>query len=205
MQVSLQDSSGISSATGPDEGTFVNLSGVWDAFRPTLKNGATYRNASFQLNFDTTKFAAGTSYQLNVITHDQMGNFSQGSLVIQVQNSGNIGLYDVFNRPNPVKQGSSTTFYFKVSSDADTNGAVPSTLQAAIRIHTISGKLVKILHTDLTPDNSLRPEAVWDLRDGFGNTVANGLYPYTVLLRVPNASGGNWKQYEQHGIVAVSR
>jgi hypothetical protein len=205
MSVTLQDSSGISSATGPDEGTLVNLSGVWDAYRPTLKSGATYRTASFQLNFDTSKFAAGTSYQLNVLTHDQMGNYSQGSLNIQVQKSGNVGLYDVFNRPNPVKQGSSTTFYFKVTSDPDTNGVVPSTLQAAIRIHTLSGKLIRILHTDLTQDNSLRPEAVWDLRDGFGNTVANGLYPYTVLLRVPNLSGGNWTQFDQHGIVSISR
>jgi hypothetical protein len=205
LQVNLADNTGISSATGPDEGTFVNLPGVWNTYHPTMKSGTSFRQASFQLNIDSTKFAAGSSHQLSVLSHDQMGNFSRGTLQIQVQNEDVVGLYDVFNRPNPVKNGSSTTFFFKVTATPDTNNAIPSSLQAAVRIHTLSGKLIRVLHTDITQEKALRPKAVWDLKDAFGNQVANGLYPYTVLLRVPGATVGSWEQYEKRGIVAISR
>jgi len=110
-----------------------------------------------------------------------MGNFSRGALQIQIQNEAAVGLYDVFNRPNPIKSGTSTTFYFKVTADPDTNNAIPSTIQASIRIHTLSGKLIRVLHTDLTQERALRPKATWNLKDEFGNDLANGLYPYTVL------------------------
>ena len=205
LEVRLMDSTGISSATGPDEGTLINLPGVWDTYRPELKSGATYRQASFQLNIDSTKFTRGTTHQLSVLTHDQMGNFSRGALQIQIQNEAAVGLYDVFNRPNPIKSGTSTTFYFKVTADPDTNNAIPSTIQASIRIHTLSGKLIRILHTDLTQERALRPKATWNLKDEFGNDLANGLYPYTVLLRVPGTTVGSWTQYEKRGIAALSR
>ena len=205
LEIKLADSTGISSATGPDEGTLINLPGVWDTYRPELKSGATYRQASFQLNIDSTKFTRGTTHQLSVLTHDQMGNFSRGALQIQIQNEAAVGLYDVFNRPNPIKSGTSTTFYFKVTADPDTNNAIPSTIQASIRIHTLSGKLIRVLHTDLTQERALRPKATWNLKDEFGNELANGLYPYTVLLRVPGTTAGSWKQFEKRGIIAISR
>ena len=106
--------------------------------------------------------------------------------------------------PTPPK-GHATTFYFKLLADADSNGTIPQTVQASIRIHTLSGKLVRILQTDLTDVGHPRPRAVWDLKDAFRNEVANGLYPYSVLLRVRDPNTRNWRQTEKRGIVAVSR
>lgn len=204
LQVDLTDSSGISSATGPDEGVIVNVPGVLDTWRPELTNGSSYRQASFQMTIDSSNYAAGANYTVAVLAHDQMGNYSRKSLQLQILNSGTNSLYDVFNRPNPVKSGDVTAFYFKVSSDPDTNNAIPSSLKASIRIHTLSGKLIKVLRVELSRDGTFLPKAVWDLHDQAGNAVANGLYPFSVLLRIPGQNG-SWSQIEHRGVVAVSR
>lgn len=205
LEVKLEDNAGISSASGPDEGTLVNLAKVWDTYRPDLKSGASYRQASFQLNFDSSKFVPGSTNQLSILTHDQMGNFSKGFLEVQIQQEDAVGLYDVFNRPNPIKRGGTTTFFFKVSSNPDDNNAIPSSVQAAVRIHTLSGKLIRVLNMDLTQEKALMPKATWDLKDAFGNELANGLYPYTVLLRVPGITAGSWRQFERRGVAVLSR
>jgi len=204
LQVDLSDSSGISSATGPDEGVIVNVPGVLDTWRPELTNGSSYRQASFQMTIDSSNYAASTNYTVTVLAHDQMGNYSRKSLQLQILSSGTNSLYDVFNRPNPVKSGDVTAFYFKVSSDPDTNNAIPSSLKASIRIHTLSGKLIKVLRVELSRDGTFLPKAVWDLHDQAGNAVANGLYPFSVLLRIPGQNG-SWSQVERRGVVAVSR
>ena len=204
LQVDLTDSSGISSSTGPDEGVIVNVPGVLDTWRPELTNGSSYRQASFQMTIDSSNYAAGTTYTVGVLAHDQMGNYSRKSLQLQILNSGTNSLYDVFNRPNPVKSGETTAFFFKVSSDPDTNNAIPSSLKASIRIHTLSGKLIKVLRIELSQDGTFLPKATWDLHDQAGNAVANGLYPYVVLLRIPGQNG-SWSQVERRGVVAVSR
>jgi len=205
LQVQMFDSAGISSSSSPDEGVIVNVPGVLDTWRPELQTGNSFRQMSFQVHFDSSSYKTGTTYALGILAHDQMGNYTRAQLNLEVQDPGTTGLYDVFNRPNPVKTGSSTTFYFKVSTSPDANSTVPASIQASIRIHTLSGKLIKILRTDLTQTGNILPRAVWDLHDDFGNAVANGLYPYTVKLRVPSTNGGKWSQIEVKGVVAISR
>ena len=205
LQVQMFDSAGISSSSSPDEGVIVNIPGILDTWRPELQTGSSFRQMSFQVHFDSSSYKTGATYALGILAHDQMGNYTRAQLNLEVQDPGTTGLYDVFNRPNPVKTGSSTTFYFKVSTSPDANSTVPASIQASIRIHTLSGKLIKVLRTDLTQTGNILPRAVWDLHDDFGNAVANGLYPYTVKLRVPSASGGKWSQIERKGVVAISR
>lgn len=153
---------------------------------------------------DAETFKPGRTYPLQVFARDLMGNASTSSVDLHIRAAGQIDLYEVFNRPNPVK-GDATIFHFKLLADADSNGTVPQTLQASIRIHTLSGKLVRVLRTELSEVGQPRPRAVWDLRDSFRNDVANGLYPYVVRLRVKDTEGGNWREIERRGIVAVSR
>jgi Peptidase family C25 len=205
LQVQMFDSSGISSSSSPDEGVIVNVPGILDTWRPDLQTGLSFRQMSFQMHFDSTSYKTGTTYALGVLAHDQMGNYTRAQLKLDIQDPGTTGLYDVFNRPNPIKSGTSTTFYFKLSTNPDANSTVPASIQASIRIHTLSGKLIKVLHTDLTQSGSIMPRAVWDLHDDFGNPVANGLYPYTVKLRIPATSGGKWNQIEVKGVAAISR
>lgn len=205
LNIFFDDSSGISSSDAPDEGVILSVPGTLDPWHPSrLEEGKDFTQAWTRLSIDEGSFAPGKTYTLNVFARDLMGNASSKSLELRTRKSGEIDLYEVFNRPNPVK-GDATIFYFKLLADADSNGTVPGTVQAAIRIHTLSGKLIRILNTDLTEAGHPRPRAVWDLRDSFRNEVANGLYPYTILLRIRDSESGNWRQLEKRGVIAVSR
>jgi len=205
LNILLDDSSGISSSDAPDEGVILSVPGTLEPWHPSqIGEGSDFSRAVVRLDLDPGVFQAGKAYPLQVFARDLMGNASTASLEIHPRAEGEVDLYEVFNRPNPAK-GGTTTFFFKLLATADSNGTVPSTVQASIRIHTISGKLVRILQTDLTEVGHPRPRAVWDLKDDFRNEVANGLYPYVVRLRVKDPSGGNWRQVERRGIVAVSR
>jgi hypothetical protein len=205
LNISFDDSSGISGSDAPDDGIILSVPGTLPAWHPTqIGEGADFTQAWTRLSLDAETFKPGKSYTLNVFARDLMGNASTSSIELRTRAAGEIDLYEVFNRPNPVK-GDATTFYFKLLADADSNGTIPQTVQASIRIHTLSGKLVRILQTDLTDVGHPRPRAVWDLQDAFRNDVANGLYPYSVLLRVRDPNTRNWRQTEKRGIVAVSR
>lgn len=205
LNIFFDDSSGISSSDAPDEGVILSVPGTLDPWHPSkLEEGANFAQAWTRLSIDEGNFTPGKSYTLNVFARDLMGNASSKSVELRTRKAGEIDLYEVFNRPNPVK-GDATIFYFKLLADADSNGTVPGTVQAAIRIHTLSGRLVRVLSTDLTEAGHPRPRAVWDLKDAFRNEVANGLYPYTILLRIRDTESGNWRQLEKRGVIAVSR
>lgn len=205
IEVVLEDSSGISSEKGPDEGVVFSIPGVKDPWHPDLRQLADYRRASAQLVTDSAMLLPGKTYTFDVLARDLMGNKSQSRLQIEVLAKAEYSLYEVFNTPNPVREGENTAFYFKLASAPDSAGMVDSRIQASIRIHSVSGRLIKVLRTELTQASLPRPRAVWDLRDGFGNSVGNGLYPYSVILRFPDRSGVNVTEIVRRGIVAVSR
>jgi hypothetical protein len=208
LEVDMRDSFGISSDQGPDEGVVFNLVGVKDPWHPDLHQGVDYHSAYAQLNLDSTLVQPGNTYTFQVSARDLMGNLSKATLQIQPQAHGQYALYEVFNSPNPVRDGGGTTFYFKLSSELDTalgSESADTRIQSSIRIHTISGKLVRILQTELSQASQSRPRATWDLRDSFGRPVANGLYPYAVTLRIPDATGTTTQDLVKRGIVAVAR
>jgi hypothetical protein len=202
LEVDMRDSFGISSDQGPDEGVVFTLVGVKDPWHPDLHQGVDYHSAYAQLNLDSTLVQPGNTYTFQVSARDLMGNLSKATLQIQPQAQGQYALYEVFNSPNPVRDGGGTTFYFKLSSGSDTGvgntDEVDTRIQSSIRIHTISGKLVRILRTDLSQAQP-RPRATWDLRDSFGRPVANGLYPYAVTLRIPDATGTTTQDLVKRG------
>ena len=205
LNIALEDSSGISTSDAPDEGIILSIPGTKPPWHPQdVVEGLEFSRVWTRLVLDAETFKPGRTYPLQVFARDLMGNASTASVDLHIRAAGQIDLYEVFNRPNPVK-GDATIFHFKLLADADSNGTVPQTLQASIRIHTLSGKLVRVLRTELSEVGQPRPRAVWDMRDSFRNEVANGLYPYVVRLRVKDTEGGNWREIERRGIVAVSR
>lgn len=205
LSIVMEDSSGISVSDDPDDGVLLSVPGSIQPWHPAgIEQGGNFSRAVTQFSLDPRTFKPGRTYPLRVFARDLMGNASSASLELHTRAPGEIGLYEVFNRPNPVK-GDLTTFHFKLLAESDSNGIVPQTLQASIRIHTLSGKLVRTLRTDLSTIGHPRPRAVWDLKDSFRNDVANGLYPYSVLLRVRDPGTRNWRQIERRGVVAVSR
>lgn len=205
LQVDIQDSSGISTETGPDDGVVFSLSGARDPWHPDVHQGVDYRNAYAQFTIDSSLVLPGSTYTFQVTARDLMGNLSRASVQIQPQARGEYALYDVFNSPNPVRDGTGTTFYYKLASNPDSSWGADTRIESSIRIHTLSGKLVKILRTELSQPTQPRPRATWDLLDSHGRPVANGLYPYTVTLRIPDANGVSSTDLVQRGIVAVSR
>lgn len=205
LSVDLEDSSGISSETGPDEGVVFSIPGTREPWHPDLRQGVDYRRASAQLVIDSTLMSAGKTYSFNVLARDLIGNLARQNIQVQVLSNVDFSLYEVFNSPNPVRNGESTIFFFKLASEPDSTGAVDSRIQASIRIHTVSGKLVRILRTELSSPSQPRPRAIWDLRDSFGNPVANGLYPFAVSLRIRSENGGGTTEIIRKGIVAISR
>jgi len=205
LAVDLFDSSGISSETGPDEGVVFSIPGLREPWHPDLRQDVDFRHATAQLVVDSSVMSAGQTYPFDVLARDLMGNLSRRRLQVQILSSTDYSLYEVFNSPNPVREGGNTAFYFKLASEPDTNGTVDSRVQASIRIHTVSGKLVKVLRTELSKVTQPRPRSVWDLRDSFGTPVANGIYPYTVVLRIPNETGNNTVELVRKGVVAISR
>lgn len=205
LNIAFEDSSGISTSDAPDEGIILSIPGTRDPWHPQeVVEGLEFSQVWTRLVLDPETFQPGKTYPLQVFARDLMGNASSSTVDLHIRQAGEIDLYEVFNRPNPVK-GDATIFHFKLLGDADSNGTVPQTIQASIRIHTLSGKLVRVLRTDLGEVGQPRPRAVWDLKDAFRNEVANGLYPYVVRLRVKDPEGGNWREIERRGVVAVSR
>jgi hypothetical protein len=203
LQVDLQDSSGISSQEGPDEGVVFSVPGVLDPWHPELRQGDDFRQSSGLFVLSTDEFQTGKSYDFTVLARDLMGNTTRKQLNLKTVQEEAVSLYDVYNSPNPVR-GTSTSFYFKLTAKQDSNGVVPAKVRASIRITTMSGKLVRVLETELDGASNGRPTAVWNLQDEFRNPVANGTYPYVVKLRVPMDAGG-WKQIERRGAVVISR
>jgi len=205
LAVDVFDSSGISSETGPDEGVVFSIPGIREPWHPDLRQDVDFRHATAQLVVDSSLMPAGQTYPFDVLARDLMGNLSRARVQVQVLAKTDYSLYEVFNSPNPVRNGENTAFYFKLASQPDSNGTVDSRVQASIRIHTVSGKLVKVLRTELSKVTQPRPRAVWDLRDSFGTPVANGIYPYTVVMRIPNATGTVTTEIVRKGVVAVGR
>jgi hypothetical protein len=209
LQVDLQDSSGISTSDNPDEGVVFSITGVRDAWHPDLRQGQDYRSAYTQIQFDSTWVQAGQTYDFRVSARDLMGNLTLASAQITPLAAGQYALYDVFASPNPVRSGEGTAFYFKLVSETDTglstSSSVDSRIESSVRIHTVSGKLVRVLRTELSNKVKLQPRATWDLRDSFGRPVANGIYPFTVVLRIPDETGSVTTDVVRRGVIAVAR
>jgi flagellar hook assembly protein FlgD len=85
----------------------------------------------------------------------------------------------VVNYPNPFS--TSTRFYYEL-----TGSQLPEVFQ--IHIYTVTGRLVKVI--DLKALGEVRigrhlTAYAWDGRDDYGDRLANGVYLYRVILRMP--------------------
>lgn len=110
---------------------------------------------------------ADGSHLLEIQASDLLGNRSRAQLSCQVLTS--FGLYEIANYPNPV-DGELTTFYFFVGDRAD---------GYRIDIYTVAGRHVRTIEGG--PASGV--ETVnWDLSDGQGRRLANGVYFYTVAV-----------------------
>jgi len=98
---------------------------------------------------------------------DLLGNPSTARDELEVLLS--FGLYETANYPNPV-DGDLTTFYFLVGDHAD---------RYRVDIYTIAGRHVRTIEGGYASGVQTFP---WDLTDGDGRRLANGVYFYVMSV-----------------------
>jgi hypothetical protein len=173
LLVKLEDEHGINTSSA---GLGHNLSAILNDnsseafilndFYSTEPNDYTKGSALYQLS----KLGNG-KHRIEVEAWDVYNNNSTSELDFIVVDDAQMALDHVLNFPNPFTDN--TNFFFE-----HTLADMP--LSVTIRIFTISGKLVKTIHADITPDGYQVRDISWDGRDDFGDKLANGVYIYKI-------------------------
>ena len=114
-------------------------------------------------------------HQLAVKAWDNLNNPSTKLINFQVVQSTGIVLQNVANYPNPFS--SDTYFTFQ------TLGSVGAEIM--IKIYTISGRLIRIIEGNQVSSDGFN-KIQWDGRDEDGDKIANGVYPYKLILKNGN-------------------
>lgn len=116
-------------------------------------------------------------YSLTVYAQDASGNTAD-TVELRFKVATNNGIQQVMNYPNPFTTHTDFTFVLR----GNTSGA-----QVKVHVYTIGGRKIRTL----TP-STLRTGinfVPWDGRDENGNEVANGSYPYRVVVTARSADG----------------
>ncbi len=169
-EVNVFDSSGIDVVgTGPDEGLTIEIAGVLGKQNINQKfrfDGGDYRKGNATIEFSEGELRAGT-YTLSASAQDLAGNITRQDFVLEISQSQDIAINHVFNYPNPVKMGQSTTFYYDLSKSA----GVTST----IKIYSMSGKLLRVF-------SNTHSGQVFNCRDQIGNILGPNVYLYQLIV-----------------------
>ena len=117
---------------------------------------------------------------------DVYNNSSEANVDFIVMESADFSIKRLFNYPNPFT--TNTSFYFEHNQ--------PSTqLEVLLQVFTISGKLVKTIHTQMATDGFLSEPISWDGLDDYGSPIGRGVYIYRVKVRTQ--SGKIVEKYEK--------
>ncbi|MEE9552827.1 MAG: type IX secretion system sortase PorU [candidate division Zixibacteria bacterium] len=104
-------------------------------------------------------------------------NFNNSSLIektIEVVSTENLQLSEVMNYPNPVRKGDYTTsFQYCLNSDVD---------RVTIKVFTESGAKIKSIDINSVEFTQMGCHQIdWNVRDGDGDQLANGVYIFQVV------------------------
>lgn len=128
-------------------------------------------------------------YRVRVRASDNLGNRTAVERDIFLVSSGGGDVQRVFVYPNPTP--SIAQFFVELTFAADVR----------IKIHTITGRLIRTLEASFAAGEGRTRPVRWNLRDADGDPVANGSYLYTLEIR---AADGRPVERRQ-GWVAVLR
>jgi hypothetical protein len=180
IEVLVQDSTGIDMVEEADEGLVFSMPGYKDPWHPSLFVEQTGKRIVTRLQF-SDKYTPG-SYLFKVQSQDILGNLATRQETIVLDAQLEMGLRDVYNAPNPMKN--ETVFYFKDLAENFLNNV-------SIRIYNQNGLLVRVL------TNAQSGSTRWDGRDNWGRKLANGLYYYQVVNAV--------QQQDENGLSSIVR
>ncbi|HEY6905832.1 MAG TPA: FlgD immunoglobulin-like domain containing protein, partial [Ignavibacteriaceae bacterium] len=115
---------------------------------------------------------------LEILAKDASGNFfDTTSYRITFSVVTEYDLRDVYNYPNPFKDG--TYFTFKITGDQPPD-------ELYVKIYTVAGRLIRTIyipHSELGQDLGFK-KVYWDGRDEDGDRIANGVYFYKMIYKV---------------------
>ena len=193
LQVTIEDSTAIDFREEADEGILFEVIGETvstSPFHPWPYSEQSSKKAVARMTFAESKYPPGL-YTFRVSAMDIVGNESSRYLRLNITDGLSEGLANVFTAPNPMKK-KGTTFYFK-------DLAVGRSADVTIFIYNQNGRLVqRIAH-------AVSGVTTWDGRDFYGRKLANGLYHYIVVSKVPATDGAAAKMFRKKQKLVISR
>lgn len=142
-----------------------------------------YRSGS--LKFPLNNLSEG-KHTLQIKAWDISNNSSEASLDFIVVNDDEAQLNHVYNYPNPF----TTNTYFMFEHNMPGQN-----LDVNIKIFSVSGKVVKSIHTFVNSEGTRCDNISWDGKDEFGDKLAKGVYLYK--LAVKSQSGRSASKYQK--------
>jgi hypothetical protein len=142
-----------------------------------------YRNG--ELRYQLSDLEKG-KHELTLKAWDINNNLSSTTLEFTVSESDDLKISKVLNYPNPFTE--QTAFYFEHNR--------PGTLlDVMVRVLTVSGKVVRSIHTQVQSDGFRAGPIPWNGKDDFGDRIGRGVYIYQ--LKVRSASGETAEKIEK--------
>jgi len=125
-------------------------------------------------------------HTLTLKAWDVYNNSSEKEISFMVVESTDFTINRLFNYPNPFT--TNTSFFFEHNQ--------PGTeLDVLLQIFTVSGKVVKTLHTQMATTGFLSEPMEWNGTDDFGANIGRGVYIYRLKITTP--TGKNVEKYEK--------
>lgn len=137
------------------------------------------------VKYPFSKLKEGT-HTLKVKSWDIHNNSSEDYTEFIVASSAKLALSHVYNYPNPFT--TRTQFMFEHNRPCDN-------MDVTIQIYTVSGKMVKSIHEQVTCDGFRVNDIAWDGRDDYGDAIGKGVYVYK--LNVRDSEGNSAHKFEK--------
>jgi len=135
-------------------------------------------NVRGSLTYQFSNLSAGL-HKLTIRAWDLYDNSSQKDLLFWVFNPASIDIQNVVCFPNPAIE--QTTFSF---NPVNIGGGV----DVVIEISNISGVRVQTISASFTEYSQLPLLIPWNLKDGSGNKLGSGLYPFMIKFKAKNGA-----------------
>ncbi|MGA2668917.1 MAG: type IX secretion system sortase PorU [Ignavibacteria bacterium] len=133
----------------------------------------TYKSGHFAYDFSGVPDGHHT---IKVKAWDTYNNSSEASIDFIVSSYTSLHIMNIYNYPNPFRDRTSFTFQHNY----------PGNINVTIKIYTVSGRLIKELKQVSIPDKFVAID--WDGKDADGETLANGVYLYKVMVTSDDGS-----------------
>ena len=156
------------------------------AFMDNERNNSIDLNSYFENDFDSFNrgrviYPLGEinegSHSITLKAWDNFNNSSETSLKFIVKSDKGFIINNLINYPNPFTDQTSITVE---------HNRPDKKLSVRINIFDMSGRLIKIIMTDITADGYNLPPVIWDGNSDGGRRVGRGVYPYSVTISTEN-------------------